>query len=135
MRTKSLVQPATARDGDEWLSPDGYSPAFRRVRDGDAWVPEASRLSSEEDEDAEEDGEEEDSEESEDSGEDETGEKSPDGSTSETDVTKGEDQSDEGMQAAVSDSNGGEQGASGKPVSQSQQRGKRGEVRKGRKGK
>jgi hypothetical protein len=130
MRFKSLAEPEKVQKGDEWLSPEGHSSSWRRVWNGTAWVedlkaagfpatglspsnPDLSNVGTDEDDEDEE------------SEEDE--EEQP-----ETDEGKTDEQ---GMQAAVSDSDGGEQGAGGKPEPEPKQRGKRGKVRKGGKGK
>lgn len=117
MRTKSLVAPTGIEKGHYWLSPDGHSPSWNRVWNGTAWA----NYEEEELEELQLD---------------------PDSleeieiEIADDDVQPEEDHEDEqGMQTAVPDSNGGEQGASGKPEPEPQQRGKRGKVRKGGKGK
>jgi hypothetical protein len=106
MRFKSLTEPmGILNKGDEWLSPDGHSSTWHRIWNGTTW----------DDPDAE-------SEEPE--------------IDDEHDQSSTEDPKDEqGMQAAVPDSNGGEQGASGKPEPEPKQRGQRGKVQSRRKGK
>lgn len=111
MRTKSLIAPTGVEPGHEWLSPDGHSQTWHRKFDGFAWKDvEASEL--EEEGDLEEE------------------------DTEEDEQPHTEDSEDEqGMQAAVSDSDGGKQGASGGSGSEPKQRRQRGKVRKGGKGK
>jgi hypothetical protein len=133
MRTKSLTEPATAKiqKGDEWLSPDGHSPAFRRVWNGTAWVEDLKAAGfpatglSPENPDLSDVGTEED---------DDDMEETVDTEEEEQPSTEGTND-EHGMQAEVSDRDGGEQGAGGKPEPKPQQRGKRGKVRKGRQGK
>ena len=127
MRVKSLAEPSGVQKGDEWLSPEGHSSAWRRIWNGTAWVEDlkaagfpATQLSPD-NPDLSGVGTEEDTEETEDTEEEET-------ST--------EDSIDEqGMSTEISDSDRGEQGSGGKSESEPQQRGKRGKVRKGGKGK
>ncbi len=130
MRFKSLTAPATVQKGDEWLSPEGHSSTWRRVWNGTAWVedlkaagfpgtelspsnPDLSNVGTDEDDDTDD----------EDDESEEVEEEQPP-----TEEVKDE-QRDE---TAVSDRNGVEQGAGGKPEPKPQQRGKRGKVRKGR---
>ena len=105
MLTKSIVAPTGIEKGHYWFSPDGVSPPWQRVWNGTAW-----RDFEEEDLDEDE-------------------------STDEDDPPTEESNDEQGMQTAVSDSDGGEQGASGKPEPEPKQRGKRGKVFKGGKGK
>lgn len=133
MRVKSLVEPTgILNKGDEWLSPDGHSSTWRRVWNGKGWVEDLKAAGfpmtelSPENPDLSNVGLEDDMEETKDTEED----------YSDGKLSNDEDQSDEqGMQAAVSDSNGGEQGAGGQSEPEPKQRGKRGKVRKGGKGK
>lgn len=134
MRVKSLAEPTgIMQKGDEWLSPEGHSSTWRRVWNGKAWVedlkaagfpgtelsppnPDLSNVGLD-DEDDEVDTEE----------TDDTEEK-------EQPATEGTND-EHGMQAEIPDRDRGEQGASGKPEPKPQQRGQRGKVRKGGKGK
>lgn len=109
MRTKSLVEPTGIEKGHYWLSPDGHSPSWNRVWNGTAWA-------NYEEEDVE-------------------GIFNLDGDTEDEDQLTEESTDEQGMQTAVSDRDGREQGASGEPEPPPQQRGKRGKVRKGGKGK
>jgi hypothetical protein len=110
MRVKSLSEPTgILNKGDEWLSPDGHSSTWRRVWNGTTWTEPEAELEEPEDLD----------------------ETEVDDDTQTTEDPKDE----QGMQTAVPDSNGGEQGASGGSSSEPKQRGKRGKVRAGRKGK
>jgi hypothetical protein len=127
MRVKSLSEPTGMNKGDEWLSPDGHSSTWHRTWNGTSWDV---ALNSEQHPEP--------------TNETELGESEIDPDSLEELEIKvesdeqppTEDQSDEqGMQAAVPDSDGGEQGAGGKPEPEPKQRGKRGQVRKGRKGK
>lgn len=132
MRVKSLVEPmGIIQKGDEWLSPEGHSPTWHRVWNGLGWdckegpgFPEPpAPVEPSELEEPQIDPE----------------------SLEEIEIEIADDESDDqpeedhddehGMQAAVSDSNGVEQGPSGKPEPEPKQRGKRGKVRKGGKGK
>jgi len=134
MRFKTLVEPTVAQKGDEWLSPDGSSSTWRRVWNGTAWVedlkaagfpgtelspsnPDLSNVGT--------DDEDEDDTEEEEESEDESEEEQP----------PAEEVKDEQRnETTVSDRNRVEQGSGGKPEPKSKQRGKRGKVRKGRKG-
>lgn len=133
MRVKSLAEPTgILNKGDEWLSPDGHSSTWRRVWNGTGWVEDLKAAGfpltelSPENPDLSNVGTDDDTEETEYTEEDHSDGK----------LSNDEDQSDEqGMQTAVPDSNGGEQGAGGKLEPEPKQRGKRGKVRKGGKGK
>jgi len=112
MRIKSLQKPSHAeKEGTVWISPDGVSPPWIRVWNGTEWQ-NSGEDESEEKEDLEEN-------------EDMEG----------NDPPTEESNDEQGMQTEVSDSNRGEQGASGEPIPKPQQRGKRGKVLKRGKGK
>lgn len=161
MRFKTLVEPKTVSKGDEWLSPDGYSSSWRRVWNGTSWVEnlkvagfpttqttpvntdlsgagtptdeppvDTGDLGGNTDEDFENDTDED--------GEEDTEEDFSDGKliNKEEDLKPTEETKDEqGMSTKIPDRNGTEQGTVVKPESKQEQRGKRGKVRKGRKGK
>lgn len=142
MRCKSIVEPTSLQKGDEWLSPDGHSPPWRRVWNGTGWVedlkaagfpltelspenPDLSDVGTENEDDTEE------------------LDLDPD-SLEEIEIEINDDQKpslieestdEHRMQAEIPDRNGREQGAGGKPEPESKQRGKRGKVLKGGKGK
>lgn len=107
MRTKSLVEPMGVAEGHEWLSPDGHSPSWHKVFQDGKWEATVYEEMSGETDD----------------------------STDDDDQPEEDHADEQGMQTAIPDSDGGEQGASGKPEPEPQQRGKRGKVRKGGKGK
>lgn len=134
MRFKTLAEPTgIMQKGDEWLSPDGHSPTWRRVWNGTAFVEDlkaagfpltelSPTLSAEELAKVGTD--------------DDTDETDDTDDTDEDEQPPTEDHDDEqGVQTEVSDRNGGEQGSGGGSGSEPEQRGKRGKVRKGRKGK
>lgn len=138
MRFKTLVEPTgIMQKGDEWISPEGHSPAWRRVWNGTAFVEDlkaagfpmtelSPTLTAEELAKVGADNDTDETEETEDTTDSDEDEQQP----------PTEDSEDEqGMQAEVSDRDGGEQGASGESGSEPKQRGKRGKVRKGGKGK
>lgn len=106
MRTKSLVEPTgKVAEGHEWISPDGHSPSWHRVFQDGKWVATAYE-EMDEDEDTEDH------------------------------PTSDEEPNDEqGMSTEISDSDGGEQGAGGKPGAEPKQRRKRGKVQPRGKGK
>lgn len=116
MRTKSLVEPTgKINEGHEWLSPDGHSPSWYRIFHDGKWEEAL------------------DHEEFDPESLEEIEIEIPNGGNS-GESTEGKSD-EQGMQAAVSDSNGGEQGAGGKPEPEPKQRGKRGKVQSRRKGK
>ncbi len=127
MRVKSLTEPTgILNEGDEWLSPDGHSSTWRRVWNGTTWDVELNSTQHPEPTDKDELEEPEIDPESLEEIEIEV----------EDDPLSTEDPKNEQRdETAISDRHRGEQGAGGKSEPKQQQRGKRGKVRKGGKGK